>query len=128
MYSKKALVCIFSTYCTIDRQTSPTCLEQERGSGAGYGTLIENPEDGSTTNYIYSTTAAAAQQTTFFNTTSSPSRSDSDEREVESAVLKGILSPRPAPHHNPETQKGVLLVVNSIEDNFKYELILILNI
>ena len=116
-------------YCTIDRQTSPTCLEQERGSGAGYGTLIENPEDGSTTNYIYSTTAAAAQQTTFFNTTSS-SRSDSDEREVESAVLKGIFSPRPGTtHHNPEIQKGVLLVVDSIEDNFKYvKLILILNI
>ena len=111
LYTKKALVCIFSMYCTIDRQTSPTCLEQERGSGAGYGTLIENPEDGSTTNYIYSTTAAAAQQTTFFNTTSS-SRSDSDEREVESAVLKGIFSPRPAPHHNPEIQKRILLSIS----------------
>ena len=95
---------LLSTYCTIDRQTSPTCLEQERGSGAGYGTLIENPEDGSTTNYIYSTTAAAAQQTTFFNTTSS-SRSDSDEREVESAVLKGIFSPRPGTTSQPRNTK-----------------------
>ena len=81
-------------------------VEQERGRGAGYATLIENPEDGSTTNYIYSPTAA--QQTTFFNTTSSSSRPGSDEREVESAVLKGILNPSPGTKSNPEKQKGVL--------------------
>ena len=54
--------------------------------------------------YLLHHSTAAAQQTTFFNTTSS-SRSDSDEREVESAVLKGIFSPRPGTTSQPRNTK-----------------------